>query len=404
MEMFDPNQPQDFSVQTAEVERQRRMADMLRKRANEGQLPGGQMVGKTYVNPHWAEFLPGLLDKIQAGYAESKAKDAEAGYGKQVGEATEKWTSSLPRATAAVPGRVSYPGPDADPSEPGTSVEMPVPATTPDRGSILKATLAGMKIPGNKDAALLWNKGMGDELTREDTQADRAEQNRLRREQQHTEMEGRLQLARDKMALEERMGIDSNATKMYIADLVAEMKKLGIENTKAIVDMKAGATKPDKPLPDKVISTLRDAQNKADFIKESSQTFKPEYGGLKGLTRTTMGTWVGGNTEAANWWKDYRKNTQLIERHAMFGSALTASEKSAWNAADIQPGMNPKLIAENLAKREALTEKMYDRMRDQYSKGGYKVDDAFPKRGTETETKMDGGKTYIKKDGKWYEQ
>lgn len=409
--MFDPNAPlPDFAAQNADIERQRMMAAALRK--NSAPAPQSQMVGKQLVNPSWLQFLPGLLDKAQASYVDQQAAEANKQHTEDVKAVQENWTSSLPRTVAALPGRVALPGPPDVNGSPELAPREAVPAKLPDRDAILKATLAGLQIPGNKDAAMLWNKGMGDDLVREDTQAARSEEGKLRRDAATADVKARLEQARMKLEQEAKQGIDNNETKLEIARLMAEARKYGSDTMRGIAELKIGATgdKPAKPVPDKIIATLRDAQNKSDFTAQAASTFKPEFGGMGGLAKSTMGTWLGGNTEAANWWKDYAKNTQLIERHAMFGSALTASEKSAWRDADIAPGMSPRLIQENLTKRQALSSKMYGRMRDQYSKSGYNVDDAFPAEGVAPAaapagvTRTIGGKTYIQKNGQWFEQ
>jgi hypothetical protein len=58
--------------------------------------------------------------------------------------------------------------------------------------------------------------------------------------------------------------------------------------------------------------------------------------------------------EAATWWQDYRRNSELIERHGLFGAALTGPELASWRAADINPNMTPELIQRNLQTREQI--------------------------------------------------
>jgi hypothetical protein len=50
-----------------------------------------------------------------------------------------------------------------------------MPGSMPSRASVLQATMRGLQIPGNENAAMLWNKGMGEEINREDVQAARKE-------------------------------------------------------------------------------------------------------------------------------------------------------------------------------------------------------------------------------------
>jgi hypothetical protein len=59
-------------------------------------------------------------------------------------------------------------------------------------------------------------------------------------------------------------------------------------------------------------------------------------------------------TAAAAWWQDYARNVDLVERHAMFGASLTASEQASWRAASITPNMRPDLIRQHLATRRQI--------------------------------------------------
>lgn len=167
--MFDPSQQlPDFQTQSAEIERQRQMADMLRKQANKP-MPTGQMAGKFYVKPSFTQYLGPLLQQWQAGQADQQTADLTSKYNQGVNTAQQQWLSSLPQAIA---GRKELPGPPAV----GGSPELAdTPAVLPDRGSVLKATLAGMQIPGNDKAAQLWNQGMSADIQREDTQQQQRE-------------------------------------------------------------------------------------------------------------------------------------------------------------------------------------------------------------------------------------
>ena len=91
--------------------------------------------------------------------------------------------------------------------------------------------------------------------------------------------------------------------------------------------------------------------------------FKPEYAG-KGVfglgadMQMAASANIGADKDSVNWWKDYRKNIELVERHAMFGASLTVGEQGAWRSADISPGMDAKVIERNLATRKALAQKV----------------------------------------------
>jgi hypothetical protein len=61
-----------------------------------------------------------------------------------------------------------------------------------------------------------------------------------------------------------------------------------------------------------------------------------------------------GAVRAAEWWQEYRRHSELIERHGLFGAALTATEQAAWSRADINPNMAPDLIERNLQTRREI--------------------------------------------------
>ena len=82
-------------------------------------------------------------------------------------------------------------------------------------------------------------------------------------------------------------------------------------------------------------------------IREIQNGYKPECSGLGGGVpalagaQETLGAtapeWMTDeNTRAASsFWQTYKRFSQLIERHKLFGAALTAAEQQAWREADV---------------------------------------------------------------------
>ncbi len=118
-----------------------------------------------------------------------------------------------------------------------------------------------------------------------------------------------------------------------------------------------------KPLPSNVVKQLTEARDNATTMDRLSSDFKPEYGG-KGIygIGADLSMAIKGNTgqdqKSVAFWKDYRKNAELVERHAMFGASLTPGEQQSWRSADIAPGMDPEVIKTNLATRAALSKRV----------------------------------------------
>lgn len=60
--------------------------------------------------------------------------------------------------------------------------------------------------------------------------------------------------------------------------------------------------------------------------------------------------------EARNWWSNF-KSWENAARNAMFGSALTATEKAAWDATSINEDMQPDLVRDFMEQRRPIIEK-----------------------------------------------
>lgn len=131
-----------------------------------------------------------------------------------------------------------------------------------------------------------------------------------------------------------------------------------------------------KTLPEPVRKVLTEARDNASTMERMLTTFKPEYAG-KGVLglgadlQLDVSSRLGIDNPSVQWWKNYRKQAQLVERHAMFGASLTQGEQAAWAAADISPGMDPSVIEENLRTRAELTKKVLEFTRDDMISAGH---------------------------------
>jgi hypothetical protein len=208
----------DFVTQQQQLLRQRRLADLLRAQAEQTapytENPG-RMVSGHYVAPSWSQNLAGFVSPIlQRGYAqqqENRANQQEQAYGTAVDQARQQWQSALPQTIA---GRPELQGPQ----DLGGSPELAaVPPQLPDRGAILKATMAGLEIPGNEKAAGFYNAGMSAELEREDRQKEATAMQKERlaeaRSLRIQQLEQRKQELADKLAQQERENIRDNETR-----------------------------------------------------------------------------------------------------------------------------------------------------------------------------------------------
>lgn len=165
--------------------------------------------------------------------------------------------------------------------------------------------------------------------------------------------------------------------------LITERGNNSREGIRAKATVEAAQTKADatgnKPLAGPVLKQLQEARDNAVTIGNLNNSFKPEYAnkGILGVGAdlSLMGkSMVGSDKDAVDWWKNYRKQAELTERHALFGASLTPGEQDSWRSADIGPGMHPDVITKNLATRAALASKMFGNTRQDLIDAGHSED------------------------------
>lgn len=110
-------------------------------------------------------------------------------------------------------------------------------------------------------------------------------------------------------------------------------------------------------------------------IDSSVNSFQDDYGGnpIGGLEN-----WVQarspievGTPGQQQWWAAFRSTDNQI-RNDLFGSALTASEKAAYEETTISPGMRPDVIRQNITRRRDIIRNALARQRDFMIKNGYR--------------------------------
>jgi hypothetical protein len=126
--------------------------------------------------------------------------------------------------------------------------------------------------------------------------------------------------------------------------------------------------KKDKPLSNAALKQLQEVRDNAVTLDTLLSGFKDDFAGkgIYGLgadTSLAAKAVLGSDRESVEWWKNYRKQAELVERHSMFGAALTPTEQASWRNADIGPGLDKEVIKKNLQTRANLTKKMLETTR-----------------------------------------
>jgi len=129
-----------------------------------------------------------------------------------------------------------------------------------------------------------------------------------------------------------------------------------------------------KTLPAPTINKLSEADGLTAGFADLTAGFQDSYGGGYG----TMGVqnFLGKNVpnskfaDQSNWWQGYNDQKNLI-RNKLFGSALTASEKKAFDDANITEGMTALQIRTKLAQQSEAAVRARNKLINNYKGSGY---------------------------------
>ena len=135
-------------------------------------------------------------------------------------------------------------------------------------------------------------------------------------------------------------------------------------------------TNKERTLPWTAVQDMSKKAGSADTLSQLTEEFKPEYAsplpGVPGVG--AVGNFLGraglGNQDKANWWQRYNEQANQI-RNELFGSALTATEKAAFDAAMISPDMDEKVIARRLRQQATAAQSAYERLVQSAAGSGY---------------------------------
>lgn len=375
----------DLASGMSAAEKQRRIADELRKRAMAAG-PEGQMVSGHYVAPSWTQQIAPLVNAGLSAYADKRATKAEEASNQAINAAKQQWQSALPQAVAQQTQPFMAEGIDGPENIPGTSTitQQAQPLTT---GRILKHTLAGLDIPGNEKAAALYNAGALADLTREDNQQARKEDRAAatlaaaQKTQQELEYKRealaqqatlagnnealRRDLAEQSNALARQIAAATDATRRAQIDLQRELGHARIDAQKERDKAEAKKDAEGKPLSVNDLTKLQGIASGVQASERFRDTFQDSYSGPFQEAARFAGTYVPGATENAKatstWWNDYQGHKNKT-RHELFGSALTATEKAEWEKSDITTTMDAAQIRKNLNRRAELERQAYDKL------------------------------------------
>ena len=165
---------------------------------------------------------------------------------------------------------------------------------------------------------------------------------------------------------------DEAARHMRVLEALASQRN-AISNV-TVINQKDGSGKDNfKDISSQSRKKLEETTSDHQILSNMAATFKPEYaGGVTGIAGADAAAWVGTNfpdsarraaklagkekefnqaMATTEWWRTQKRLDEIPARHAAFGSAFTANEQAAWDAATIRPGMEAWQIQNAVDKR-----------------------------------------------------
>lgn len=126
-------------------------------------------------------------------------------------------------------------------------------------------------------------------------------------------------------------------------------------------------------VPDSTAKRVEGAVAIRDTLSNALSSFRDDYAGntlTGGLESTMQGLLGTGTPGQRDWWANFKQIDNQI-RNDLFGSALTATEKAAYEATTISERMDPAEVRRNLQRRAGIIRKALARQQNFLKKNGY---------------------------------
>lgn len=162
------------------------------------------------------------------------------------------------------------------------------------------------------------------------------------------------------------------------SEVPAEIRKsLGVAGVRSALGLSSGTGASGKAIPAWAEKKYSPQIETFAGLSSSLNSFKDDFGGntvTGGVENKLQGLYSGFGTEGQrDWWATFKSNDNQI-RNKLFGSALTDTEKAAYEATTIDPSMDPKEIRRNLTTRRGLVQKALQRTTKFLQAQGYNPD------------------------------
>jgi hypothetical protein len=369
--------PEEFAIRQAMSR-----AAALRKQASPVQ---GQMISGQYVPaPKLAGLVP-ILNNLVADNIESNAVQQQQGLTSRQREALNQWLSARPTAkTTYGAGEAGPTMTTTEPTEAETTawaaqgLKNPLARTLATK--VIEDQVVNAPVRAEKKEAKLENTRLVNQRYDEDRKA-RAQlaaensKNRLDLLQARLSTVGADTAAR--LELQRQIANENNALRRYQIESGIQQNELDRQSRESMFDRKLQSAV-DKA-GSLTASQKKEVAEIQDEIRQHTgylETFKDSFSGPKAAIQAKLGgTFLNQDdpeaAETAEWWRNFRAGDNVI-RNGLFGSALTAPEKAAWQATTVSPLSSPSQIRSAIAARQKIVQDKFDARMKLYTDG--KVD------------------------------
>lgn len=389
----------DYDAEAQQLEQRKKYAEALRAQGQQ-QLPGGQMVGNQFVATNPLNYLANALRQYSGAREIADVQAGERALNERKQADLAEYLKSMPGAKTETTKQLVGDRPGAGSFEDVTTTTMP---TAED---YMQWSMRGLQF-GPQIAQLggnMANQAQMREFQNKQLEAQTLER-QAAREQRAQELIMRLEDSR--LAREERAALQRELTQMQmdgrkeLAQLTASIAAANRQppaptlatvmrdGKPTVIDARTGQAIGEAPpkgsgdgpngksLPPNVITKIAETSNTYDEFNGLLDGFKDTYGGYKVRAAGDIANaWkrnVGGDDGQADWWQRYQMQQNEV-RNRLFGSALTATEKSEFDKAMINPGMTPESIKTNLGRQLETMKKAEAKIYKAYLSGGFSRD------------------------------
>lgn len=333
-------------------------------------MPQGQMVSGYYVAPSKVQNLLPLINGLVADVKENQAAETQKAISDKSQGALQAWLNAKPQ-TSTVYG-AGEEGPTMEVQEP-TDAQTNSWAAAGLRNPLSKALAASALTDNVVNAPIRAEKAADkaylkqQDMRRFDAdRAQRAELQQQRLDSQWQMLQSRL--ANTNLQADERMELQRQAMllrqQMNDANIASRERIAGAANDAKLqaAQVKSALAGAGKPLGPTQLKTLTENTKTVSRLGEMETEFADDMVGPKGyLNAETGGKFFRDDPQAqktAEWWRNFRAFDN-VERHELFGSALTAQEKQQWARTTVTPLSSPEQVRTAIAARKKLAEKAF---------------------------------------------